>query len=249
MSNEIKRCEGSPKLETTLQNAACPSREYFYYDPYVHTKRNAVISLLLEHGADQSQPLMEGTTTVLHEIAAINGLLEPMLVDGVDLEQKDSVGRTPLMKSCSLPNPHERVFETVRIPRANPSRRLHQHHRLHRLYGPALRNQIPPPPHNQQTPLKWRPRQHQRQHRHHTPLPRPRIFQLPRNHRSVIRWCQPARPCTRWPHPAALPRYPLHPAQRPGPQRWRAGIPGRIRRIQKTLRSLHRSRLFLRSAR
>jgi ankyrin repeat protein len=104
MSNEIKRCEGSPKLETPLQNAACPSREYFYYDPYVHTERNAVISLLLEHGADPSQPLMEGTTTVLHEIAAINGLLKPMLVDGVDLEQKDSVGRTPLMKSCSLPN-------------------------------------------------------------------------------------------------------------------------------------------------
>jgi ankyrin repeat protein len=111
MSNESKRYEDGPKQETPLQNSACPTRIYGY-DPYTDSERGAVISLLLKYGAHPYQPLMDGTTTVLHEIAAINGLLKHMLVDGVDLEQKDSIGRTPLMRSCDLPDYYKRAIET-----------------------------------------------------------------------------------------------------------------------------------------
>lgn len=100
-----KRYENGAKLETPLQNAACPSgchRRHPAVDPDLR-KRCSLIHLLLKYGAEPLLPLDDGATTVFHEICALNGLVKPISAAGIDLETKDAKGRTPLLRSCDLP--------------------------------------------------------------------------------------------------------------------------------------------------
>jgi ankyrin repeat protein len=60
----------------------------------------AVIELLLRYGADPSKPIDDGSSTVLHEIAATNGNMRPIVAFGCDLNTRDENGRTPLMRAC-----------------------------------------------------------------------------------------------------------------------------------------------------
>jgi ankyrin repeat protein len=60
------------------------------------------MALLISHGANPYRPLKEGTTTVFHEICAVNGLVRAIIEAGIDLEIKDGEGRTPLLRSCDL---------------------------------------------------------------------------------------------------------------------------------------------------
>ncbi|KAE9363978.1 ankyrin [Stipitochalara longipes BDJ] len=110
MSNEVKRYEHESQLETPLQNAACYQSRYDY-NPHTDLERGAIINLLLENGANPNQRLKNGATTVLHEIAALNGFIKPILVDGVNLEERDADGCTPLIRSCDIPESLKRAIE------------------------------------------------------------------------------------------------------------------------------------------
>jgi ankyrin repeat protein len=109
IGNEATRYDNGSKYETALENAACPT-SCFHDDPYTDLERSAIISLLLEHGANTYQRLKDGTSTVLHEIAAMNGLLKPILLTGVDLEVRDSSGCSPLLRSCDLADFDQRTI-------------------------------------------------------------------------------------------------------------------------------------------
>jgi ankyrin repeat protein len=111
MSNEANRHEEEPQLETPLQTAAC-GQSRRGYDPWGDLKRSAIIKLLIQYGANVGQQLKDGTTTVLHEVAGVNGFVKPMLVDGVNLEQRDANGRTPLIRACEAPVIFERAVES-----------------------------------------------------------------------------------------------------------------------------------------
>jgi len=64
----------------------------------------ALMKLLLEHGADPYKETVSSTigqTKVFHHICSINGPIEPFLSKDIDLEVKDTRGRTPLHAACS----------------------------------------------------------------------------------------------------------------------------------------------------
>lgn len=70
-------------------------------DAEVWNVRLAIQVMLLERGANPLMELQGNDTTVLHEIAYYHGLIAPTVDSGVDLEVKDSQGRTPLLVACS----------------------------------------------------------------------------------------------------------------------------------------------------
>ena len=107
MSNVTKPGEPGPQIETPLINAAC-NAERKQHDPKAAIASMEIITILLEHGADPNQSLNDGNTSVLHEIAALNGIIKPMLIDGVDLESRDENGCTPLIRACDLPEHYGR---------------------------------------------------------------------------------------------------------------------------------------------
>jgi ankyrin repeat protein len=100
-SSEVKVYEND--FETPLQSAACNFPQHFHllvvYNDSKRDKRAVIISLLLEHGANPDQQLKDSTSTVLHEIAAKNGFIKAMLVSGVNLDERDANGRTPLIRA------------------------------------------------------------------------------------------------------------------------------------------------------
>lgn len=104
LSNRVGGYGDKLEPETSLQSAASSHMGY-YYDAYGHraalAKTNSIIMLLLEHGADPNQKLYDGVSTVFHEIAPADGLVEPIIAAGISLEMVDSMGRTPLIRSCS----------------------------------------------------------------------------------------------------------------------------------------------------
>jgi ankyrin repeat protein len=113
MSNQVKRHEEEARLETALQNVACNISRYNCdpkYDPSNDDQGTAAISLLIAHGANPNLKLKDGASSVLHEIASLNGLIKPMLIDGVNLEERDENGCTPLIRSCDLPEAYKRVI-------------------------------------------------------------------------------------------------------------------------------------------
>jgi ankyrin repeat protein len=106
-STDLKRYDKEIRFETPLQNAACAPQTYYgdvdgeSFAPWLE-KRGSVMTLLINHGANPYQPLKEGTSTVFHEICAVNGLVRAIIEAGTDLEMKDCEGRTPLLRSCDL---------------------------------------------------------------------------------------------------------------------------------------------------
>ncbi|OCK74009.1 ankyrin [Lepidopterella palustris CBS 459.81] len=65
----------------------------------------SLIQLLLDHGADpykKIRSMEHGNTTVFHYICFKNGPIKPIISSGVDLEVKDSHGRTPLHAASSF---------------------------------------------------------------------------------------------------------------------------------------------------
>jgi ankyrin repeat protein len=68
------------------------------------------MTLLINYDANPYQPLKEGTSTVFHEICAVNGLVRAIIEAGTDLEMKDCEGRTPLLRSCD-PTHRNRAIE------------------------------------------------------------------------------------------------------------------------------------------
>jgi ankyrin repeat protein len=103
----LKRYDQETRFETPLQNAACAAQTHYgdidgeSFAPWLE-KRGSVMTLLINHGANPYQPLKEGTSTVFHEICAVNGLVRAIIEAGTNLEMKDCEGRTPLLRSCDL---------------------------------------------------------------------------------------------------------------------------------------------------
>jgi hypothetical protein len=63
--------------------------------------RVAIGAFLLQHGANPLMELQDGKPTVLHEIAHYHGQVSHILKAGVDLEMRNSQGRTPLIAACA----------------------------------------------------------------------------------------------------------------------------------------------------
>ena len=77
-------CNKNDEIETPLQNAAslqiCPP----YVTPlFLENIKSPMIKLLLKYGADPLQPLRDGKSTVLYEIAAKNGLVKEFILQNV----------------------------------------------------------------------------------------------------------------------------------------------------------------------
>ena len=101
-------------FETPLQWITCPNYCLGEFAERAgvakNTTRSQIISRLLAHGADPNMRLDEGATTVLHEIAKVDGFIAPILSSGLNLEEKDSQGRTPLLASWDRPTNGQPVF-------------------------------------------------------------------------------------------------------------------------------------------
>ncbi|KAI9930777.1 hypothetical protein MW887_011534 [Aspergillus wentii] len=111
-SKTVGRSIDEDRLKTPLFLAACPNGYWIEDDG---TDRNGqvapreeIIAVLLARGADPLHPL-EGST-VFHEICGMNGLVKPIIEAGVDIELRDSNGRTPLMRACDLSDRLERAM-------------------------------------------------------------------------------------------------------------------------------------------
>ncbi|KAF4635278.1 hypothetical protein G7Y89_g2831 [Cudoniella acicularis] len=103
-ASEKKRYADQPGIETCLLNAACPTSSSYSVKRWEeNAKAEEIMDLLLKSGADPYQPLKDETSTSFHEIAAINGLVKPFCNGSINLEIKDSEGRTPLHRACNLP--------------------------------------------------------------------------------------------------------------------------------------------------
>jgi len=96
----ISRMANVFRRETPLQLAAC---NYGVYTEKGRAATVSIMTLLLQHGADASKILQDGTP-VLSDIAERNGLLGPILSFGVDIEIRDSHGRTPFLVACEHPD-------------------------------------------------------------------------------------------------------------------------------------------------
>lgn len=100
-----KRYGENAEIETPLQAITCPDHHIGDLEESVGiakiAPRTQIIACLLEHGADPNMTLDGGASTVLHEIAKVNGFIGPVLSFRVDLEAKDSQNRTPLLAACT----------------------------------------------------------------------------------------------------------------------------------------------------
>ncbi|TVY92560.1 Ankyrin [Lachnellula willkommii] len=89
---------GRPVVETPLITAAIKEPWTLRTRPKT---REAIMDLLLERGGSPLLKLLDGETTVLHQIAQNHGLIQPIIRAGTDLEIQDVQGRTPLLSSCA----------------------------------------------------------------------------------------------------------------------------------------------------
>lgn len=110
-----KRYEDELVVETPLFNAAATPPRWAAGALNSAVARSeiqsTIVDLLLEYGANPLQEMNKGTSTVLHEIAARNGLLTKRLLEGIDLETRDSEGRTALHRACQLRGSYKRTLE------------------------------------------------------------------------------------------------------------------------------------------
>ncbi|KAL3469344.1 ankyrin repeat-containing domain protein [Aspergillus californicus] len=88
-----------PEVETPLLAAAMkddygsPARDL--------PARTAILSLLLQRGADPFLALPEQKTTVFHEICYQRGVISPFLTAAIDVECANADSLTPLLVACS----------------------------------------------------------------------------------------------------------------------------------------------------
>jgi len=94
-----KRYGRGPKVETPLLSAA--TKDGYMDREKGWTARDAIMSSLLQRGSNPLMKLQQNTTSVLHEIAYYHGRITPILKTGVDLEIRDSQGRTLLILACT----------------------------------------------------------------------------------------------------------------------------------------------------
>lgn len=81
-------------IETPLSSAALTSMTTSA------TAREAIVTLLLQRGADPLMEIEDGKTTVFNQIVYQASLIAPILKAGVNLEIIKSYGRTPLLTAC-----------------------------------------------------------------------------------------------------------------------------------------------------
>jgi ankyrin repeat protein len=99
-----KKGSRGPKVETPLLSAAIKDGlaiRSSTRDSKTRVDREEIIALLLHRGANPLMELQDGQTTVLHEISHYHGLIAPILKAGVNLENRDTQNRTPLLAACS----------------------------------------------------------------------------------------------------------------------------------------------------
>ncbi|KAJ5088344.1 hypothetical protein N7456_011960 [Penicillium angulare] len=61
---------------------------------------DAAVSILLQYGANPLHPLHDNTSTAFHEICRANQCIQRFVSKGLDLNARDGLGCTPLMKAC-----------------------------------------------------------------------------------------------------------------------------------------------------
>ncbi|KAH8429780.1 uncharacterized protein LDX57_007452 [Aspergillus melleus] len=121
--------QNTAALEVLLKAGADPNVMYttteFYQankpeTPLKHAagKNEALMEILLANGADPHHPLYDGTSSVLHEICALNARVTPIARAGYDIETRDNNGRTPLLRACIFGEYH---FRLARSPRNEES--------------------------------------------------------------------------------------------------------------------------------
>ncbi|KAF8846652.1 ankyrin [Acephala macrosclerotiorum] len=110
-----KKWGRGPKVETPLLSAAVKDG-LAIREPKSRIAREAIMTVLLQHGADPTMKLQDGKSTVIHQIATFHGLISPILKSGVGLEIKDSKNRTPLILACSPLHNSARVMEDESTP-------------------------------------------------------------------------------------------------------------------------------------
>jgi len=104
-----------PKVETPLLAAAMCDR--YSHDTKRKSEREAIMTLLLQHGADPLMNLGGGESSVFHLISFHHGLVVPILKLGIDCEIRDSQNRTPLLLACSEVEYASRATEDGSTPR------------------------------------------------------------------------------------------------------------------------------------
>ncbi|KAK1142054.1 hypothetical protein N8T08_008260 [Aspergillus melleus] len=116
-------------LELLLKAGADPNVMYttkeFYQankpeTPLKHAagKSETLMEVLLAYGADPHHPLYDGTSSVLHEICALNARVTPIAKAGYGIETRDKNGQTPLLRACIFGEYH---FRLARSPRNEES--------------------------------------------------------------------------------------------------------------------------------
>ncbi|CZR58624.1 uncharacterized protein PAC_08516 [Phialocephala subalpina] len=105
-----KKWGRDPKVETPLLSAAI-NDGLTMRKSVSKIVREAIMTILLRHGANPLMGLQDGETTVIHQIASYHGIIAPILKSEVDLEIKDSQNRTPLLLACSPMDYPERATE------------------------------------------------------------------------------------------------------------------------------------------
>ncbi|KAH8428032.1 ankyrin repeat domain-containing protein [Aspergillus melleus] len=99
--------EQGEEFETPLLAAASKGREF---DSERTQTKDAIISLLLQYGADPLVDLSGSHGCVLHTIARYAGYFGPLLKANVDLNMQDRQGHTPLMASVCSSSSSSRVM-------------------------------------------------------------------------------------------------------------------------------------------
>lgn len=84
-----------------------------------------IIKSLLRGGADPMLPFNKEGDPVLHEICESEGIIEPFLdAPNIDLEARDSKGRTPLLATCATPHGWHIQGQGWTYPRPNSAELL-----------------------------------------------------------------------------------------------------------------------------
>ncbi|TVY45194.1 Serine/threonine-protein phosphatase 6 regulatory ankyrin repeat subunit C [Lachnellula occidentalis] len=106
-----------PLVETPLIAAAIKEPFTLSMSQTKPEIREAIMDLLLQRGANPLLKLLDGETTVLHQIARNHGLIQSIVKAGADLEIQDVQGRTPLLSACSPVAQYYRGTEDESTPR------------------------------------------------------------------------------------------------------------------------------------
>ncbi|KAL2822234.1 ankyrin repeat-containing domain protein [Aspergillus cavernicola] len=103
-----------PQLETPLLAAAM--KDWYEFSARDLPARIAVLSLLLQRGADPFLALPGQKTTVFHEVCYQHGVISPFVTAAIDLECANTDGLTPLLVACFSPKVMHHRFKDESTP-------------------------------------------------------------------------------------------------------------------------------------